>query len=98
MSYRRIPTLIAQAAVGFMLGTFVVIIASILAVTNPYAVEYAFIIPFLWFWALVIGIPSGLAIWTCGHVTDRPLNRTFRCVIGVSVLALGWFAYAVLIS
>jgi hypothetical protein len=97
MPYSRIPTLIAQAGVGFMLGTFVVIVARVLLDSDPYNVAYVAIAPSLLFYAPVIGIPSGLAIWTCSRIADRPLNRTLRCMIGVAVMAVPWGAYAVLV-
>lgn len=72
MPYSRIPTLIAQAGVGFMLGTFVVIVARVLLDSDPYNVAYVAIAPSVLFYAPVIGIPSGLAIWICSRIADRP--------------------------
>lgn len=93
MPYSRIPALIAQATVGFIFGTVLVLIARLLLVHGPRDAEYALTVPFILFFAPLIGTPAGLSIWICARVTDHPLNRTYRCGIGLLVQAVFWFGY-----
>ncbi len=98
MPYSNIPTLIAQATIGCFAGHFVLILVCMILLPGPNNVEFIAAVPCGLIVAVGIGIPTGLAIWICAWFADRPLNRMYRSVIGVSILAVIWFGLALFFS
>ena len=90
----NVATVMAQAAVGYIAGNFVVILIEIFLVpdiNNRLAVLFVPLLPFL---GGVVGGPAGAFIWAVGEIANRPLNKIYGTAIGVTVVALAWLYFA----
>lgn len=87
-----LATCIAQATIGSFFGTFLVMIARILVVYHPYNSSLVFILPFFMAVGLATGVVAGVLIWAAAREADGPVLGITRSLIGMLVIALGWFA------
>ena len=88
----NVTTVMAQAAVGYIAGNFLVIVARILLVPDPYNFYYVFVVPVLLFFGAVAGLIIGLSLWIGMETGTSTLKTASRSLIGVVILALGWLA------
>ena len=94
MTTRRpnIPTVMAQAAVGYVAANFLLILARILLVSHPYNLDYVFVLPAVLMLAPLVGSITGMFIWAGFELAGNSLNTVYRSIIGVTLMALGWIA------
>jgi hypothetical protein len=78
----------AQAAVGYIAGNFVLILARMLLVPNEYNFMYVFVLPALPVFAAPAGLVVGLFIWAGFEMAGTTLNVASRSVLGVMLIAL----------
>lgn len=92
-----VMTFIAQATLGYMLGCFLVVLGELLRETgfsNPFAA--LLVITMLAMVGLMGGLPVGLVLWLFAKFSNQPLSRTFRATIAILLLAISYFALALL--
>jgi hypothetical protein len=87
-----VTTVMAQTAVGYIAANFLLILARVLLVPNPYNFLWVFVVPVLLFFGAAAGLIIGLFIWAGMELEGTRLNAPSRSLIGVVLMVLGWLA------
>ena len=87
-------TLMAQGAVGYIAGNFVLIVSMILIFPSYNNATAALFLPVLLILAPFVGAPAGLFIWAASQFANRSLNSIFRAVIATGTVAAAWLLLA----
>jgi hypothetical protein len=87
-------TLMAQSAVGYIVGNFVLIVSMILIFPGYNNASAVLFLPVLLILAPFVGAPAGLSIWAASQFTHRSLNWIFRTVIATATVAVAWLLLA----
>ena len=87
-----VTTVMAQAAVGYIAGNFLLILARMLLVPNPYNFMYVFVLPVLPVFGVPAGVTIGLFIWAGFEMAGNTLNIISRSIIAVMLIALAYLS------
>jgi hypothetical protein len=98
MTQPGLSTLIAQASVGCIVASYVLILILILLVPHSRNDWLVFWIPPLFVLGPAIGTLAGLLIWTGGKIARRSLSATLRTVIGGWIVAVTCVVLALSLS
>ncbi|HKS07913.1 MAG TPA: hypothetical protein VJS13_00070 [Pyrinomonadaceae bacterium] len=92
----NVTTFMGQGAVGYIAGTFVVVLIETFLIKND--TEAILFVPLLLFLGGLIGAPAGAVIWAGWEHPNRLLNRIGGVVMGVTVVALAEFFFLFLLN
>ena len=87
-----VTTVMAQAAVGYIAGNFLLLLARILLVPNPRNFMWIFFVPALPVFAVPAGLTVGLFIWAGFEMAGNTLNSAYRSIIAAMMIALAYLA------
>ena len=94
----NVATVMAQAAVGFIAANFLLIIARVLLVPDPYNIFYVFALLVVFVFALVMGVPAGLFVWAGMELARNTLNYIYRSVIAVIIAGVVFLVFALFLN
>lgn len=94
MNHPRLGRFIAQAAIGFIVSYFALILARMLLVPEQGNDWFVFWLVAVFIVSLEVGVVAGLIIWLCAVMLRRSPNAIYRTVIGMVVVAALWFYLA----
>ena len=94
MNHPGLARFIAQAAIGFIVANFALIIARILLVPEDGNDWFVFWLVAVFVVGLGVGIAAGLIIWLGAVMLRHSPNAVYRTVIGMVVVAALWFYLA----
>ena len=92
----NVTTVMAQSAVGYVMGNFVLILSVLLLFPNGTDAEAVLLVPLLLIFGVLISVPAGLSISVASQLARGPLNTIYRAAIGIVVVALAWLVLAAL--
>lgn len=93
-----VTTFMAQGAVGYIAGNFVVILPSLFLFPDDNNVLAVILVPLLLVLGGLIGVPAGAVIWAAWKHATRPLNWFYGAVIGIAVIDFFWLLFVVFLD
>ena len=94
MNHPGLARFIAQAAIGFIVSYFALILARMLLVPEQGNDWFVFWLVAVFIVSLEVGVVAGLIIWLCTVMLRHSPNAIYRSVIGMVIVALLWFGLA----
>ena len=94
MDHPGLARFIAQAAIGYIVANFTLILARILLVPDQGNDWFVVWLVAVFVVGLGVGIAAGLMVWLCAVMLRHSPNAIYRSVIGTVVVAALWFFLA----
>ena len=92
----NVTKVMGQAAVGYVVGNFILILVQILLVPDRDNAATVLLVPSLLIFGALISVPAGLSISVATQLAHRPLNMIYRTTIGIVVVTLALLVIALL--
>ena len=94
MNHPGLARFIAQAAIGFIVANFALLLARMLLVPEQGNDFFVFWLVAVFVIGVGVGVAAGLIIWLCAVMLRHSPNAIYRSVIGMLVVAALWFYLA----
>lgn len=94
----NVTTVMAQTAVGYVAGHFLLLVAHILYFPDRRNLLFVFFLLALPPLGVAAGLIVGLILWAGMEMAGDKLNTVFRSIIAAIMVGLGWLAFSVLLD